>query len=179
MKSEEAIKEDMKPQRSRRRRTVHLLAVVASLAFLVRLPAGAQTSELPVPLRSVGHPGLSRDAEWVLRVHESGGLSELAWTITLDSTGRVDCSGVEGDCREVSPRTIQEIAEVVSAVRPANWTGALGPCSDCSTKMVILTRRNAEARPIEHLTYWNLAVPEPALPALRLYDAVRQSLIPE
>jgi hypothetical protein len=145
--------------------------------FAAVVAASGQTTELPPGLRNIRPPGLPDEAGWVLLVHESGGFSNASWTVVLDSMGGLDCSGLADRCDAAGPRALGSIAEAVSTVAPVGWSGALGPCSDCSSKMVILTVRAPEGQSVEHITYWNIGIPEPAMEALHLYEAVRRFLV--
>lgn len=158
------------------------------LSLLLAVPvSGPAQHDTDVPnvgllplLNLVEPPALPAGAEWVLLVHQSGGFSGVSYTVTIDSTGSLRCSGFEAACAaEIQPDALAILHDEMVAITGADWSGTLAPCSDCLNRLVILVLEGPQGDPVEHVAYWNLAVPESALDAGRLYQTVRDAFFPD
>jgi len=150
--------------------------VTALLVLAVLVATGAGTAAAQSPRR----PILLSDADWVVRIHETGGFAGLNRSVTLDSEGRVICAGYSSCPMRLSDAWLARIAPlVVGSAQSFRSASRLVPGSDMITTTLVVVVRNDSGLQVESITNWNLSPPDNVENAGEIVSLVRNSLFPD
>ena len=167
-------------------RTIRRVTMAALLGLLtssrvpgqdaVPHPAIAEETVLPHHLRGVGTPDLPDEADWVIRIHASGGFAGVAQTATLGSTGAFRCAGFPEPCDPAGQAHLDALTRQIASTSPALWSGSVAEGYDLLTRMVVLVVRAPDGGSETHTAWWNLVPAGPSLDAPGIFQGVLDAL---